>query len=207
MGSPATARRAPRQERAEERRERIIRAVLTVIGRGGIAAVTHRAVAEEAGVPLGSMAYYFATKDDLLRAALLVFVEQEAARLRALGASLAAAEARPGEIVDRFADAILTEAHDDPVATVAQFELYLESARNPALQAAAERCFAAYEQVTEVALRAAGAEDPTRGAALVVALSDGLAVRRLATPSAEQPELREELRDLLRALVPSAQDR
>lgn len=190
----------PRQERAEERRERILRATLEVIGRGGIGDVTHRAVAEAAGVPLGSMTYYFGAKDDLLRAALLLFVEEEIVRLNALAASIVDGGLTAEEVAAAFADEIANHAHADRILTVAQFELYLESARNDALQAAAERCFRAYEEVAEAALQAIGVPDPAASAALFVALSDGLAIRRLAAPGAHQPELRDGLLALVRAL-------
>ena len=92
-----------RQPRGEERRHAILRATLAVAGRGGIPAVTHRSVAEEAGVPLGSLTYYFGSKDDLLREALLLFVEEEAERLRAVGAALAEQDLGVEEIAQRFA--------------------------------------------------------------------------------------------------------
>src|SRR3712207_8396141 len=53
-----------------------------------MAAVTHRRVAEDAGVPLGSLTYWFAAKDDLLRETLRLFVEEEAERLRRGGGGL-----------------------------------------------------------------------------------------------------------------------
>lgn len=52
------------------RRQRIIDAAITVVGERGIAALSHRAVAAAADVPLGSTTYHFATLDDLLVAAL-----------------------------------------------------------------------------------------------------------------------------------------
>lgn len=53
-----------------ERRQRIIDAAIRVVGERGIAGLSHRAVAAEADVPLGSTTYHFATLDDLLVAAL-----------------------------------------------------------------------------------------------------------------------------------------
>lgn len=195
--------RSGRQDRAEARRERILRATLEVIGEAGIAAVTHRAVAERADVPLGSMTYYFASKDDLLRESLLLFVEEEVVRLHALAESIVGSGLTVEQIAQAFAEELASHAHAERVLTVAQFELYLESARNEALQAAAARCFAAYEDVTEAALRAVGVEDPG-ATALFVALSDGLALRRLAAPGLVQPELRDGLLQLIRSLPGAA---
>lgn len=42
-----------------ERRQRIIDAAITVVGERGIAALSHRAVAAAADVPLGSTTYHF----------------------------------------------------------------------------------------------------------------------------------------------------
>ncbi|MFD7507714.1 TetR/AcrR family transcriptional regulator [Streptomyces sp. NPDC059850] len=53
-----------------ERRQRLIDAAIAVVGERGIAGLSHRAVAAEADVPLGSTTYHFASLDDLLVAAL-----------------------------------------------------------------------------------------------------------------------------------------
>jgi AcrR family transcriptional regulator len=57
-------------ERLGEKEEQILAAVIAVLGRGGIAAVSMRAVANEAGVALGLMNYYFNDKSSLIAAAL-----------------------------------------------------------------------------------------------------------------------------------------
>ncbi|MEV0373748.1 TetR family transcriptional regulator [Streptomyces sp. NPDC050636] len=62
---------APRRRRDPQRRiEEMAAAAERVIAVRGIEGLTHRAVAEEAGVPLGATTYHFATKDDLIHAAL-----------------------------------------------------------------------------------------------------------------------------------------
>jgi DNA-binding transcriptional regulator YbjK len=58
-----------RRQRGERRRREILEAALRVIGRDGVAGLTHRAVADEAGVSLAATTYYFASKADLLREA------------------------------------------------------------------------------------------------------------------------------------------
>jgi len=186
----------PQQARGEERRERILRATLAVIATSGIAGVTHRRVAEEAGVPLGSLTYWFSAKDDLLREALRRFVDEEAARLHALAEELGTG-AEPAEAAARFA-AVL-EDPDEPGEQLAQFELYLEAARNPALRDIAAEAFRAYEEVAVAALRAAGVEGAEEAAPLFVSLADGAGMRRQAT--GEAPRLDRMLLGLLRALT------
>jgi DNA-binding transcriptional regulator YbjK len=61
----ATPRRATRRRGARTRQE-ILEATLRLIAREGIAGVTHRAVAQEAGVNLSLTTYYFTNLTDLL---------------------------------------------------------------------------------------------------------------------------------------------
>ena len=55
----------PTEPRGAARRRALLEATVRVIGRGGIAAVDHRAVAAEAGVPLGSTTSSFESKGDM----------------------------------------------------------------------------------------------------------------------------------------------
>src|SRR5262249_13637711 len=54
---------------ADRRRHAILAAAVDLIGTGGPDAITHRAVAARAEMPLGSLTYHFATRRDLVRAA------------------------------------------------------------------------------------------------------------------------------------------
>lgn len=62
--------------RADARRERILGAVLACVEAGGFDALSMRAVAERAQVPLGSLHYYFRDKDEMVSAALALSVEE-----------------------------------------------------------------------------------------------------------------------------------
>jgi DNA-binding transcriptional regulator YbjK len=55
-----------RSSRGEETRARINRATLQIIKRNGMRGVRHRAVAKEAGVPLGATTYHFKDIEDLI---------------------------------------------------------------------------------------------------------------------------------------------
>ena len=72
-----------RQPRAEKKRERILEAALSILGTRGAAAVTHRAVAERAGVAVGSITYYFSSTTRLLEEALRLAGERERERVTA----------------------------------------------------------------------------------------------------------------------------
>ncbi|MFP2605175.1 TetR/AcrR family transcriptional regulator [Escherichia marmotae] len=58
-----------------QRREKIIQATLEAVKLYGIHAVTHRKIATLAGVPLGSMTYYFSGIDELLLEAFSRFTQ------------------------------------------------------------------------------------------------------------------------------------
>ena len=70
----STAPDAP-ASRADDRRDQILAAVLDCLGEGGFDAVSMRAVAHGAGVPLGSLHYYFRSKEEMVGAALARSVE------------------------------------------------------------------------------------------------------------------------------------
>ena len=83
------------QARAVERRADILAAACELLAHGGTAAVTHRQVAERAGVPNGSIRYYFATRDALLTACVEDIESRRDAEARRVLAEAAADAARP----------------------------------------------------------------------------------------------------------------
>jgi TetR/AcrR family transcriptional regulator, regulator of biofilm formation and stress response len=187
---------------AGDRRERILEATLRLIGRSGREAVTHRAVAEEAGVPLGSTTYYFDSRDDLLGQALEHVADSEAERYRDLAVELRRVES-PDELADRLISELVAAAVDR-VAYIAEYELWLEAGRRPELRDAAQRWCDAEQVAVAGALEVLGSSDPATDASLVVAAIDGLGERVLAReedPAKAAAELAPELRRLIRRLV------
>ncbi|ADB49706.1 TetR/AcrR family transcriptional regulator [Conexibacter woesei] len=161
-------------------RDRILHATLRVVATDGIGAVTNRRVAAEAGVALGSLTYHFPSQTELLRDSLLRYVEEEVARLGAVAKRLRASDPTPEQV----AIAVEQLIADDParvVGEVAELELHLEASRDPALQDASGRCFAAYEDFAAAVMEVLGVPDPQVHARTVVALLIGLTVRRLGT--------------------------
>ena len=90
-----------------------------------------------------------------------------------LATELAASGAGGGEIVEAFA-LVLERSHPD----IAQFELYLEAARDPELRDVAAESLHAYAEVAETALRAAGVAEPQAFAGIIVATIDGMGLHR-----------------------------
>ncbi|MGA5319352.1 TetR/AcrR family transcriptional regulator [Streptomyces seoulensis] len=69
--------------RAAEREEQIVAAAVRVLSSVGVPAMTLRAVATEAGIPLGTLHYIFPAKDQLLRAVMARVIQDISSALRA----------------------------------------------------------------------------------------------------------------------------
>jgi DNA-binding transcriptional regulator YbjK len=184
------------------RREQILEAALRVIGRSGRESVTHRAVAEEAGVPLGSTTYYFDSRDDLLAQALEHVAEEAVERYRGLASELRAVQS-PEELADGLLSELVAAA-EDRTAYIAEYELWLEAGRRPELREAAQGWCDAEQHAVAGALESLGSSDPRTDASLVVATIDGLGERLLGReddPAQAARELRPELLRLIERLV------
>ncbi|MFI6939756.1 TetR family transcriptional regulator [Streptomyces sp. NPDC050418] len=88
--SAAALRRVPVQERSAERLGRILDACAELLDEVGYDALTTRAVADRAGVPIGSVYRFFGNKRELADALALRnldhYAERTAARMQTLGA-------------------------------------------------------------------------------------------------------------------------
>lgn len=185
-GTNVTPGANPRQDRSRARREALLRAAIELLGETGVKSVTHRAVAERAGVPLASTTYYFASVKEIVEQALTLHVAERVAELEGLvEVALSATGASVTQLAERMA-AVLVAA---PTPTlVAQYQMYLEAGRNPALQPAATEALAAFEGLIARVLTALGAREPHAAAEAFFALFDGFALHRLARPRDPETE-------------------
>lgn len=113
-----------------ERRERIARAAIAVIAKHGMSEVTHRKVAAEAGVPLGSTTYHFATLDELFELALTIAAQDNVAELERWAARLDESTDLAEALVDFVIDSV-TEQRDE---TVLGYSLYAAALHRPRLR-------------------------------------------------------------------------
>lgn len=184
--------------RGAARREALLEAALAIAADTGPDAVTHRRVAEVAGLPLASTTYYFDSKDHLLTAALELAAERDIARVEAVIADRSA-DADP---LDRMIAVLLEPAESGPSGRgplLAAYSLMLEAARRPALRAIVARWTEGYVGALAALLEAAGSRQPRADAQLVFAACDGLLIDQLA--SGVSADLRSRLRRLARALL------
>lgn len=73
---PIANARVPRQSRSEDAIARIAKAVVSLLGSDGQCGVTHRRVAEVAGVSLATTTYYYSSKFDLIADAHTRFLDE-----------------------------------------------------------------------------------------------------------------------------------
>ena len=176
---------SPRQNRSRRRREALLRATIELLGETGAKSVTHRAVAERAGLPLASTTYYFTSVQQLIEEALKLHAAERVAELQALTMAVAERGASAQDIAERLAAKLVERT---PGVLVAQYQMYLEAARNPALRPAVADALAAFERLAAAVLGALGAREPERAADAVVALLDGFALHRVARPRPPEEE-------------------
>lgn len=177
---------ARRPSRAD-RRDQVLAATLDVIAEHGVAGVTYRTVAVAAGVPFGSMTYYFASKDELLLAAFERFAGASFAHMDA------ATEAAPptGDLVDRLTDLVLAEADGRPRDRLLLAEMYVLSYRD-------ERYAALTREWMRRARGAIARSVGDRRARALDVVQEGLTLQRHFLPEEVDEDL---VRETLRAVA------
>lgn len=166
-----------------ERRQRIIDAAIRIAELKGIDTLSHRTVAAEADVPLGSTTYHFASLDDLLVAALEQVTREPHSAMTDWEDVLAevgrapAGESQQGglPLADALTRLLEEYAHGGRGRIRLEYELYLAALRRPALQpVAAVWCDEMAEMIGRYTSDLATAR-------VLVALIDGLLLQLLLT--------------------------
>jgi TetR/AcrR family transcriptional regulator, regulator of biofilm formation and stress response len=186
-------------KRRNPRRREILEATLRVIGGGGVKAVTHRAVAQEASVALASTTYYFDSKGVLVEEALELMIARSIEDVRRF--TTCPPEISRHELIDRivgFADA---QVNDPNAFVLAQYELMLEAGREEYLRPLARRWTIAYMDGFERVVRSAGL--PERATEIVTNFVEGAVLNQVTTPSDDflEARFRPLLTDLVEALA------
>lgn len=182
--------------RGAGRREVLLDAVLRIVAESGVDAVTHRRVAEVAGLPLASTTYWFESKEHLLTAALERAAERDIERLEGL---LGETSDPLGLVVEALVGSGEYQGQSSRGWLLATYVLVLEAARRPALREVTMRWTDAYLDALSPLLAEAGARHPRSDTELLLAAADGLFVEQLA--SGDTSDLAPRLRRLADALV------
>ncbi len=173
--------RTPVQARSEHRRQALIDAVVRILAREGAAGITHRAVAREAGASHGHVRYYFATRDDMLSAALAAFIEKQVAASIAL--AKAAGPPGQGDGIWHLAAAYMANRVEfGREGEIARYELFLHAARYDTLRPALTQWAETYFSLFETEYMARGLSEPRARAERIVYYVNALLLRHLTTP-------------------------
>ncbi|WP_416985980.1 TetR/AcrR family transcriptional regulator [Streptomyces sp. T028] len=189
--SPSKRRRAQRATSEE-----LVAAAIRVIGREGVGAATTRKIAEEAGVPQGTVHYWFADKNELLHEVVRSMVERlekSAGMPDRPGGGATAEDLRTG-LWAAWAEV----TGDDPGHQLGYYELTALALRSPSMRELARDQYRSYRELAAQALAPALKDvEPQQAAAVAQFMAitfDGLALAWLADPEGTRAE---EVLDLL----------
>lgn len=196
----AAKKRSKATERSEQRRLEVLEATVRLLAREGPRAVTHRAVAAEAGTSLRATTYSFESREALLTAALRHYAASALSRFDTIRAPKEAAFDDP---IEAAADLLAQTVHSDVVdareGLVAEYEVVLEISRRPFLEGDYRAFQSKLESMLAGYAALLGSSDPELDARIVLATLRGLELEALARPST--PPQRDDLRRVFARLL------
>lgn len=182
------------------RRARLLDEALRLVAGGGLGAVTHRAVESAAGVPHGSVTYWFGSRDGLVGAMVDRIVEHSEAQVAGIARGVEAGLAEGGEPdADAIAAGVAAWIDDGAEVHLARMELELAAVRDPRLRERMRGGARVFWRLCEPLVRAAGSPDPERDGRAMAAMVDGLLLDRLAHRPQGDEVLAAAVRQLLRS--------
>ncbi len=183
--------------RGEERKIHILNATLRLISCGGVDSVTHRRVAEAAGVPLGSTTYHFASREHLLQEAFEYYLQAwTTVQLEAMS--------EPIETVSAFVDCLVEitkREFEDEGMLLTEYELTLFAARNPKIAAALHNWDEFLLESMANTMKSLGASKPKDAARTILNLIRGYELDSLSKHKLDSVGFRRRLTSVVSALV------
>ena len=167
--------RAPRQERAEQRRAILVRAAAALVAEHGPGAFSARAVATGAGLPLASVSYYFPVTDDLLDEAIAVVVRGWLSKARQYAATEHGRG--PRAAAEALATTILPPG--PPAVVLTRYQHLLAAGHRPVTAAALARLQPELAALVTEVLAATGVTTAVSSDVLI-AVIDGAAIGALS---------------------------
>jgi len=151
-------------------RERILRAALDIISKKGVDKVTHRAVAGIAGVSPGTTTYHFATREDLVRDAFSLYIDDYQ---KSLVETLTARPVQTREDFVRFLGGMTTLSPEQSGLEAIEYEMVLFAGRDDVMRMRVAAWSRTLESWLSDPLERLGASRPLEAARMLVALSRG----------------------------------
>ncbi len=191
----------PRAEASKRVRDSIVAATVRIVAREGVAAVTHRRVATEAGVALSSTTWHFASKADILEAALAWTADGEVTRIRAIADRLGDAPFDPSAWAEELADWLVEQVTTERETAIALYRLQVELLGTERALAVHREWGQRLREVGTHALEPLATATPELDVRIVVATLDGLRMSLLNSGDSDVEWLRLAVRRQLQALL------
>lgn len=188
--------------RAAQRRVEIIDAAIEVMARVGLAGLSMRVVAAQAGIPLGALGYYFGDKSDLVAQAFQQLSDREIERVVRTADRLEPTMSTD-QLADAMADMIIDGFTSPQGAIVTRYELVTEASRDERLRPMFDAWYTAMVPALSRLFRELGSRQPELDARTVMAVMAGLEIDNLYRPlgPVDKRRIRATIRRTFRALA------
>ena len=187
--------------KGERRRFALVCAAADLLCEGGFEAVTHRAVADRAGLPLASTTYYFSSLEELIETAVDHLGTAEVTRLRKQVKDLPRRRRGAEAAADLLVDLLAGEPHREQL--ISRYERYIACARHPAMRGVEVRLLEQrVDAVREAMIRSGRHARPDMMTALLYSV-DGAVVSALVDDrDGPRESVRATLVDVIDVLAP-----
>ena len=196
-----SAETGPRAEASRQVREAIVTATVRIVAREGVAAVTHRRVAAEAEVALSSTTWHFATKADILEAALHWTAAREVEGIGAIADRLTDTDFDASAWAEELSDWLLQQLTAEREVAIALYRLQVELLGSAGALAVHREWGEGLRAVGERVLERSPTATPDLDVRLIVAALDGLRMGVLNSGEQDLEWLRHAVRRQLQALL------
>ena len=188
-----SARVAP----VETKVDAILYATLSVIADGGVDSVTHRRVAKEAGLPVGSLTYYFESRHHMIREAFKRFLQDAIRAKRSFEDQLG------GLTLENFVRVMVETSETDRELPYwkAEQELWVHAGRDETLAREVTAITRETSATFAELLESAGIPRPMQAAATIQGVISGYELQRLLNPDISVSVLEDRLNLTLEALI------
>ncbi|MEL6829959.1 MAG: TetR family transcriptional regulator [Pseudomonadota bacterium] len=182
------------KSKGERSREQLLEAALRIIADRGVGAVTHRSIADEAGLTRGAVTYHFASRDEILLAAFRHYIETVHSLIDEVS------QDKTDKSLDELIETMVQfhqQEFFDPDRVLAEYELIVFAARHQDIR----QEFRTWENrlITQIEaqLDQIGFEDGRLTATVMLAVARAFELEHLTHPESDPDELRRRLRAVL----------
>ena len=187
----------------DQRKIELLEATLRVVARGGVDSVRARRVAEEAGVPLGSVSYWFKGRESLIREAFVHFLQSNTGFLEGLLENYPVNS--EADLVELLVGMVRVEFFDRD-RVLAEYELLLAASRDSVLAQALAHWEKELLDPLGGLFEKLGCQTPQDSARTLVEFVRGYELLVLTRPAPDLEDLQARLTPLIQGLVNSERE-